>query len=90
MVEQAKYLTKDIYEIAAIEYISEIMPDEILVELNSKLGVAVYNDKSKLPTPDQLKEFMEYKNVYIRTKRKIFETIDKAIEEAKNGTTKTD
>jgi len=86
MVEQAKYLTKDIYEIAAIEFISEITPDEILVELNSKLGVAVYNDKSKLPTPDLLKEFMEFKNYYIRMKRKIFETVDNAIEEAKNAT----
>ena len=77
-------MTIDIFEMAGIDMISGIKPDRFIVvpkEDGSGKYTAwgVYDDKSKLPKPVELKRLLQY-SVYVKKmKELVFKTIELAV-----------
>jgi len=82
-----KYTTINLFEIAAIKYVSNIDPDDYLVEENSRLGVAVYNDKSKLPPRADIQHLLDFSTHYTTIKKQVFALVDNRIKQGEPNET---
>ncbi|MDD5543895.1 MAG: hypothetical protein PHX83_12045 [Acidobacteriia bacterium] len=80
-----EHATINLFEIAAIKFVSGVEPDRYLVERNSRLGVAVYADKSKLPPKSDIQKFLDFSMQYMAVKRHVFALVDETIEKGENN-----
>jgi hypothetical protein len=88
--DSKKYATFNMFEIAAIKFVSGIEPDEFMVEGGSRLGVAVYHDKSKLPPRADIQTYIEFSMQYSAVKRHIFNLVDSAIKEGEKNNVRSE
>lgn len=79
--ENKEYATFNMFEIAAFKHISGIDPDRFLVETNSRLGVAVYADKGKLPPRADIQDYLDFAAKYVDVKKHVFALVDSKIKE---------
>ncbi len=80
MSDKIEYATFNLYEIAAFKLIAGIEPDRYVVERNSRLGVAVYADKSKLPPRADIQMYLDFAMQYVSIKKYVFALVDNTIE----------
>ena len=76
-----EYVTADIFEITAIDIITggTVLPSRLVVTFgdtrNRDKAWAIYDDKDKIPKKSELKMYMDFRDVYRKTKQQLFDAI---------------